>query len=80
MAPDIALYEYAVAGYRSARNLLKRYTAAWVAAVHRRSNQRHYHRPQQCGYHHENFLLQLLDPADNENVLMEMSARRQRWF
>lgn len=57
-------------------NLLKRYTgSAWVVAgaqevkssgIHIASNN--------VAIQTENFLLQLLDPANNENVLLEMSA------
>ena len=36
--------------------------------------QRHHIGPNNVAITTENFLLQLLDPGDNENVLMEMSA------
>ncbi len=57
-------------------NLLKRYTGSgWVAvgAEEVRSSGV-YIGPNQVAITTENFLLRLLDPANNENVLMEMSA------
>ena len=57
-------------------NLLKRYTgSAWVVAgaqVVKSSGI--YIGPNKVAITTENFLLQLLDPSNNENVLMEMSA------
>jgi len=57
-------------------NLLKRYTGSeWVAAgAEEVKASGIYIGPNQISMTTENFLLQLLDPADNENVLMEMSA------
>ena len=57
-------------------NLLKRYTgSAWVVAgAEEVKSSGIYIGPNQVAITTENFLLQLLDPADNENVLMEMSA------
>lgn len=57
-------------------NLLKRYTgSAWVAAgAQEVKSSGIYIGPNNVAITTENFLLQLLDPANNENVLMEMSA------
>lgn len=57
-------------------NLLKRYTgSAWVVAgAEEVKSSGVYIGPNQVSITTENFLLQLLDPNDNENVLMEMSA------
>ena len=57
-------------------NLLKRYTgSAWVAAgAQEVKSSGLYIGSNNVTITTENFLLQLLDPADNENVLMEMSA------
>jgi len=57
-------------------NLLKRYTgSAWVVAgAEEVKSSGIYIGPNQVSITTEDFLLQLLDPADNENVLMEMSA------
>ena len=57
-------------------NLLKRYTgSAWVVAgAEEVKSSGIYIGPNQVSITTENFLLQLLDPSDNENVLMEMSA------
>ena len=57
-------------------NLLKRYTgSAWVVAgAEEVKSSGVYIGPNQVSITTENFLLQLLDPSDNENVLMEMSA------
>ena len=57
-------------------NLLKRYTGSdWVTAgAEEVKASGIYIGPNQISMTTENFLLQLLDPADNENVLMEMSA------
>ena len=57
-------------------NLLKRYTgSAWVAASAQEvKSSGIYIGPNNVAITTENFLLQLLDPANNENVLMEMSA------
>ena len=57
-------------------NLLKRYTGStWVVAgAEEVKSSGVYIGPNQVSITTENFLLQLLDPADNENVLMEMSA------
>lgn len=57
-------------------NLLKRYTgSAWVAAgAQEVKSSGMYIGPNNVAITTENFLLQLLDPANNENVLMEMSA------
>ena len=57
-------------------NLLKRYTgSAWVTAgAEEVKSSGIYIGPNHMAITTENFLLQLLDPADNENVLMEMSA------
>lgn len=60
----------------AAPNLLKRYTgSAWVAAgAQEVKSSGIYIGPNNVAITTENFLLQLLDPANNENVLMEMSA------
>jgi len=57
-------------------NLLKRYTGStWVVAgAEEVKSSGIYIGPNQVSITTEDFLLQLLDPADNENVLMEMSA------
>ena len=57
-------------------NLLKRYTgSAWVAAgAQEVKSSGIYIGPNNVAITTESFLLQLLDPANNENVLMEMSA------
>lgn len=57
-------------------NLLKRYTGStWVVAgAEEVKSSGVYIGPNQVSITTENFLLQLLDPSDNENVLMEMSA------
>ena len=57
-------------------NLLKRYTgSAWVVAgAEELKSSGIYIGPNQVSITTENFLLQLLDPSDNENVIMEMSA------
>ena len=57
-------------------NLLKRYTgSAWVAAgAQEVKSSGIYIGPNNVAITTENFLLQLLDPGNNENVLMEMSA------
>ena len=57
-------------------NLLKRYTGSeWVAAgAEEVKSSGIYIGPNNVAITTENFLLQLLDPSDNENVLMEMSA------
>lgn len=57
-------------------NLFKRYTgSAWVAAgAQEVKSSGIYIGPNNVAITTENFLLQLLDPANNENVLMEMSA------
>ena len=57
-------------------NLLKRYTGStWVVAgAEEVKSSGVYIGPNQVSITTENFLLQLLDPNDNENVLMEMSA------
>lgn len=57
-------------------NLLKRYTgSAWVVAgAEEVKSSGIYIGPNKVSITTEDFLLQLLDPADNENVLMEMSA------
>ena len=57
-------------------NLLKRYTGStWVAAGAQEVKTSGITiGPNNVAITTENFLLQLLDPADNENVLMEMSA------
>ena len=57
-------------------NLLKRYTGSmWVAAgAQEVKSSGIYIGPNRVAITTENFLLQLLDPANNENVLMEMSA------
>ena len=57
-------------------NLLKRYTgSAWaVAGAQEVKSSGIYIGPNNVAITTENFLLQLLDPADNENILMEMSA------
>lgn len=57
-------------------NLLKRYTGSvWVAAgAQEVKSSGVYIGPNKVSINTENFLLQLLDPANNENVLMEMSA------
>ena len=57
-------------------NLLKRYTgSAWVVAgAEEVKSSGVYIGPNQVSITTENFLLQLLDSSDNENVLMEMSA------
>ena len=57
-------------------NLLKRYTGSeWVAAgAEEVKSSGIYIGPNNVAITTENFLLQLLDPANNENVLMEMSA------
>ncbi len=57
-------------------NLLKRYTgSAWViAGAEEVKSSGVYIGPNNVAITTENFLLQLLDPANNENVLMEMSA------
>ena len=57
-------------------NLLKRYTgSAWVVAgAEELKSSGIYIGPNNVAITTENFLLQLLDPANNENVLMEMSA------
>ena len=60
----------------SAPNLLKRYTGSeWVAAgAEEVKSSGIYIGPNNVAITTENFLLQLLDPTNNENVLMEMSA------
>ena len=60
----------------STPNLLKRYTGSeWVAAgAEEVKSSGIYIGPNNVAITTENFLLQLLDPSDNENVLMEMSA------
>ena len=60
----------------STPNLLKRYTGSeWVAAgAEEVKSSGIYIGPNNVAITTENFLLQLLDPANNENVLMEMSA------
>ena len=57
-------------------NLLKRYTgSAWVVAgAQEVKSSGIYIGPNNVAITTENFLLQLLDPSNNENVLMEMSA------
>lgn len=57
-------------------NLLKRYTGGtWVAAgAQEVKSSGIYIGDNNVSITTENFLLQLLDPSDNENVLMEMSA------
>ena len=57
-------------------NLLKRYTgSAWVVAgAQEVKSSGIYIGPNKVAITTENFLLQLLDPSNNENVLMEMSA------
>ena len=57
-------------------NLLKRYTgSAWVVAgAQEVKSSGIYIGPNNVAITTENFLLQFLDPANNENVLMEMSA------
>lgn len=57
-------------------NLLKRYTgSAWViAGAQEVKSSGIYIGPNNVTITTENFLLQLLDPSNNENVLMEMSA------
>lgn len=57
-------------------NLLKRYTgSAWVVAgAEEVKSSGVYIGPNNVAITTENFLLQLLDPSNNENVLMEMSA------
>ena len=57
-------------------NLLKRYTgSAWgVAGAQEVKSSGIYIGPNNVAITTENFLLQLLDPSNNENVLMEMSA------
>ena len=57
-------------------NLLKRYTgSAWViAGAQEVKSSGIYIGPNKVAITTENFLLQLLDPSNNENVLMEMSA------
>ncbi|MDO5300818.1 MAG: hypothetical protein Q4F18_15420, partial [Clostridia bacterium] len=57
-------------------NLLKRYTgSAWVVAgAEELKSSGIYIGPNNVAITTENFLLQLLDPSNNENVLMEMSA------
>ena len=57
-------------------NLLKRYTGSeWVVAgAEEVKSSGVYIGPNKVAITTENFLLQLLDPSDNENVLMEMSA------
>jgi len=57
-------------------NLLKRYTGStWVAAGAQEVKTSGINiGPNNVSITTENFLLQLLDPVDNENVLMEMSA------
>ncbi len=57
-------------------NLLKRYTgSAWViAGTQEVKSSGIYIGPNRVAITTENFLLQLLDPTNNENVLMEMSA------
>ena len=57
-------------------NLLKRYTGStWVAAGAQEVKASGITiGPNNVAITTENFLLQLLDPGDNENVLMEMSA------
>lgn len=57
-------------------NLLKRYTGStWVTAgTEEVKSSGIYIGPNNVAITTENFLLQLLDPANNENVLMEMSA------
>ena len=60
----------------STPNLLKRYTGSeWVVAgAEEVKSSGIYIGPNNVAITTENFLLQLLDPSDNENVLMEMSA------
>ena len=60
----------------STPNLLKRYTGSeWVVAgAEEVKSSGIYIGPNNVSITTENFLLQLLDPSDNENVLMEMSA------
>ena len=60
----------------STPNLLKRYTGSeWVAAgAEEVKSSGIYIGPNNVAITTENFLLQLLDPTNNENVLMEMSA------
>ena len=60
----------------STPTLLKRYTGSeWVAAgAEEVKSSGIYIGPNNVAITTENFLLQLLDPANNENVLMEMSA------
>lgn len=60
----------------STPNLLKRYTGSeWVAAgAEEVKSSGIYIGPNNVAITTENFLLQLLDPNNNENVLMEMSA------
>ena len=57
-------------------NLLKRYTGSvWViAGAQEVKSSGIYIGPNKVAITTENFLLQLLDPSNNENVLMEMSA------
>ena len=57
-------------------NLLKRYTgSAWVVAgAQEVKSSGIYIGPNKVAITTENFLLQLLDPSNNENVLMEMRA------
>ena len=57
-------------------NLLKRYTGSvWViAGAQEIKSSGIYIGPNKVAITTENFLLQLLDPSNNENVLMEMSA------
>ena len=60
----------------STPNLLKRYTGSeWVVAgAEEVKSSGIYIGPNNVAITTENFLLQLLDPTNNENVLMEMSA------